>query len=477
MSTVQMSTVQMSTVQRWALAVTGVASFMVALDQLVVSTALTRIQSDLGASLGQLEWTINAFTLGFAGLLMFGAAVGDRFGRRRVFAAGMLVFVVASAGCALAPSIGWLIVGRAAQGVGGAFVMPLAMALLTGAFPPEQRAKALGMFGGITGLAVLSGPVIGGAIAQGIDWKWIFWINVPIGLIALPLTFTRLEESRGPSSLDVGGALLVTGAGLGLIWGLVRGNSVGWSSAEVLLALIAGALFAVTFVGWERRSQNPMLPMHLFRTGSFAGGNAAGFFLSAALIGFLFFVTQFLQIAQGDSPLSAGVRLLPWTATLFVVAPLSGARINRVGARPLLAGGLLLQAAGFAWIALIADPGLRYWQLIAPLVLAGCGVSMALVAAQAAVIHDVARENIGKASGAFTTLRFFGSAFGVAILAVSFDAAGGYATPKAFSDGFVAAAAAAAALSLAGAVAGLATHGRARRPADVPVGGAVSEAG
>ncbi|MCU1349233.1 MAG: drug resistance transporter, EmrB/QacA subfamily, partial [Acidobacteria bacterium] len=314
-----------TTVQRWALAVTGVASFMVALDQLVVSTALTRIQSDLGASLGQLEWTINAFTLGFAGLLMFGAAVGDRFGRRRVFAAGMLVFVAASAACALAPSIGWLIAARAIQGVGGAFVMPLAMALLAEAFPPEQRARALGLFSAITGLAVLSGPVIGGAIAQGLDWKWIFWVNVPIGLIALPFTFARLEESRGPRrGFDIGGALLVTGGGLGLIWGLVRGNSVGWSSGEVIAALIVGALFVLTFVGWELRTSNPMLPMRLFRSGSFAGSNAAGFFLSAALIGFLFFVTQFLQIGQGDGPLSAGLRLLPWTATLFVVAPIAG---------------------------------------------------------------------------------------------------------------------------------------------------------
>jgi EmrB/QacA subfamily drug resistance transporter len=454
----------MTAVQKWALAVTGVASFMVALDQIVVSTALTKIQADLGASLGQLEWTINAFTLGFAGLLMFGAAVGDRFGRRRVFAVGMLLFIAASAWCALSPSIGWLIAARATQGVGGAFVMPLAMALLADAFPPEQRAKALGLLSAITGLAVLSGPVIGGAIAQGLDWKWIFWVNVPIGLVAVPLAFARLEESRGPnSSFDLAGAALVSGAGVSLIWGLVRGNTVGWSSTEVIATLVIGGLLAVAFVVWELQSTAPMLPMRLFRSGSFAGSNAAGFFMTAALIGFLFFATQFLQIGQGNSPLSAGLRLLPWTATLFFVAPLVGARVNRIGARPLLSGGLLLQAAGFGWIAAIAKPDLGYGMLIAPLVVAGCGVSMAMVAAQAGVIHGLARSDIGKASGAYTTLRFLGSAFGVAILSVVFSSRGSYTTPRAFSDGFVVAVASAAVLSFIGAAVGLATHGRPRR--------------
>jgi EmrB/QacA subfamily drug resistance transporter len=299
------------TMQRWAIVMTGVASFMVALDTLVVSTALTPIRLDLGASLGQLEWTINAYTLSFAGLLMLGAATGDRYGRRRTFAAGIVLFVAASAACALAPSVGWLIAARTVQGVGGAFVMPLAMAILVDAFPPEQRAKALGIFSSVTGLAVLGGPVIGGAIAQGLDWQWIFWINVPVGLVGLPFILGRLRESRGPdTSFDLGGGLLATAAGLALVWGLVRGNSIGWSSAEVDLALVAGVVLVGAFIAWERRTAHAMLPIRLFHSGAFSGGIGSAFFLNAALIGFLFFVTQFLQTGQRDGPLSTGVRLL-----------------------------------------------------------------------------------------------------------------------------------------------------------------------
>jgi EmrB/QacA subfamily drug resistance transporter len=448
------------TMQRWAIAMTGIASFMVALDTLVVSTALTPIRLDLGASLGELEWTINAYTLSFAGLLMLGSATGDRYGRRRTFAAGIVLFVAASAACALAPSVGWLIAARTVQGVGGAFVMPLAMALLVDAFPPEQRAKALGIFSSVTGLAVLGGPVIGGAIAQGLDWQWIFWINVPIGLVALPFIFGRLRESRGPSTdFDLGGSLLATAAGLALIWGLVRGNSVGWSSGEVVFALAAGVVLIAAFVAWERRTAHAMLPLRLFQSGAFSGGIGSAFFLNAALIGFLFFVTQFLQTGQGDGPLSTGVRLLAWTATLFFVAPLAGAQVNRLGARIMVTGGLAMQAAGFAWIALIARPDLPYWELVAPLIVAGCGVSFAMVASQATVVSDIAQEDIGKASGAFTTFRFFGGAFGIAILAAVFAGRGGYASPHAFSTGFVAAAAVAAALSAVGAAIGIAVPG------------------
>jgi EmrB/QacA subfamily drug resistance transporter len=441
---------------------------MVALDTLVVSTALTSIRLDLGASLGQLEWTINAYTLSFAGLLMLGAATGDRYGRRRTFAAGIVLFVAASAACALAPSVGWLIAARTVQGVGGAFVMPLAMAILVDAFPPEQRAKALGIFSSVTGLAVLGGPVIGGAIAQGLDWQWIFWINVPVGLVGLPFILGRLRESRGPdTSFDLGGGLLATAAGLALVWGLVRGNSVGWSSAEVDLALVAGVVLVGAFIAWERRTAHAMLPIRLFHSGAFSGGIGSAFFLNAALIGFLFFVTQFLQTGQGDGPLSTGVRLLAWTTTLFFVAPVAGAQVNRLGARAMVAGGLLMQAAGFAWIALIARPDLPYWQLVAPLMLAGCGVSLAMVASQATVVSDIAREDIGRASGAFTTFRFFGGAFGIAILAAVFDGRGSYASPHSFSTGFVAAAAVAAVLSAVGAAIGLAVPGRRTVPTSV----------
>lgn len=454
--------------QRWALAVTSAASFMAALDTLVVATALPRIRLDLGASLGQLEWMVNAYTLTFAGFLMAAAAIGDRLGRRRMFVAGLSVFTAASAACALAPGSGWLIAARAVQGLGGAFVITLAMSLLGEAFPGPQRARALGLFNALTGLAVLSGPMIGGAVTQGLAWQWIFWLNVPLGVLVILAALLRLGESFGPArAFDPLGAALATGAGLSIVWGLVRAASAGWSSAEVIATLASGGLLAAVFVGWELRAPQPMLPLRLFRSAAFAASNAAGFLFSGAMIGVLFFITQFLQTGQGDGPLSAGLRLLPWTATLFVVAPLAGARMNQIGERPLVAGGLLLQAAGFAWIAWIATPGLAYWQLIPPLIVAGTGVSMAIPAAQNAVIGAVAPEEIGTAAGAYNMLRFLGSSFGVAILSAVFAASGGYATPGAFGDGFSPAVAAAAGLSLLAAAAGLAIPRR-RAPRPMP---------
>jgi EmrB/QacA subfamily drug resistance transporter len=449
------------TSRTWVLVLTSVASLMVALDALVVTTALSAIRVDLAASVEQLEWTVNAYTLSFAVLMMTAGALGDRFGRRRWFVAGVVVFSVASAACALAPGVGWLIAARAVQGAGAALVMPLALALLSAAFPPERRAAALGVFSGVTGLAVLGGPVVGGAITQGIAWEWIFWLNVPIGLVLAPLAARRLAESYGPAGrLDGPGLALVTGGVLGLVWALVRGNGAGWGSVEVVGSLVAGISLILAFVLWERRAAAPMLPLRLFRARAFSAGNAAIFFMTASLFGAVFFMAQFLQVAQGHSPLEAGLRLLPWTATLFVVAPLAGARIERVGERPFVAGGLLLQAVGMGWIALIASPDVAYASLVAPLVLAGAGASMVIPAAQSAVVGAVAREHIGRASATFSSLRQLGGAFGVAILVAVFAAAGGYGSPEAFADGFVPALAVSSGLSFAGALCALAVPGR-----------------
>jgi EmrB/QacA subfamily drug resistance transporter len=452
----------------WVLALASVASLMVALDMLVVTTALSTIRLHLGASIEELEWTVNAYTLSFAVLLMTGAALGDRFGRRRMFVAGLGLFTAASAACGLAPSVGWLIVARAVQGAGSALVMPLALTLVTAAFAPEQRARALGIFSGITGLAVLGGPVVGGAVTQGIAWQWIFWINVPIGLLTIPLALRRVQESFGPRTTpDLAGLLLVTGAALGLVWGLVRGNSAGWGSVEVVGALLVGAVLAAGFVAWELRSPEPMLPVQLFASRPFASGNAAIFFQLASLGGAVFFMAQFFQTAQHYGPLAAGLRLLPWTATLFVVAPLAGSWIGRLGERPFAVTGLLLNAGGMAWIALIARPDVAYGRLVAPLVIAGAGVSMALPAVQNAVMNSVAPERIGKASGAFNMLRQLGGVFGIAALVAVFTGAGSYASPHLFSDGFTAAMTASAALAVLGAAASLGLPAAARQVATV----------
>jgi EmrB/QacA subfamily drug resistance transporter len=310
----------------WVLALGSVASFMVALDALAVTTALSAIRTDLGASIEVLEWTVNAYNLSLAVLLLTAAALGDRLGRRRMFAAGLGLFVVASAACALAGSASWLIAARAVQGAGAALVMPLAMALLSAAFPREARGSALGIFSGVVGLALIAGPVVGGAIAEGIAWQWIFWLNIPIGLVIIPLVLGRTRESFGAGTgLDIAGLAVVTGAAFGAVWGLMRGNIAGWTSPEVVAVLGAGLLLTVAFVAWELRARAPMVPMRFFRSPAFSSGITASFLFYAALYATLFFLPQFLQTVQGYGPLGAGLRLLPWTATLFLVAPVAGA--------------------------------------------------------------------------------------------------------------------------------------------------------
>lgn len=440
----------------WVLALTSAGSLMAVLDAMVVASALNTMRVDLNASMEALEWTMNAYSLSFAVLLLTGAALGDRFGRARMFVAGLVLFVAASVACALAGSVGWLIAARAVQGAGAALIMPIAMALLSATFPSQERARALGIFSGVTGLALIVGPVLGGAIAQGAAWQWIFWINIPIGLIVIPLAYRRIPESFGAgTAIDGTGVVLVTGAALGLVFGLMQGNVAGWGSGEVLGALGAGLLLAACFVAWELRARQPMVPMRLFRSRAFSSGVGACFLYSAGMYGVLFFLPQFLQTAQGYGPLGAGLRLLPWTAMLFVVAPVAGNLVNRIGERPLIVAGLILQAVGMSWIALIAAPDLAFSKLIAPLILSGAGVSMAMPAAQNAVLNSVARTEVGKASGIFNMFRFLGGVTGIAIAVAVFAATGGFGSANAFTAGFVAATGVSAILSLLGAVAGL----------------------
>jgi EmrB/QacA subfamily drug resistance transporter len=441
--------------QRWVLGLASLASFMVILDVLVVATALTTIRRDLGASLADLEWTVNAYTLSFAVLLMTAAAVGDRLGRRRVFAAGLVLFAVSSAGCALAPDTAALIAARAAQGAGAATIMPMALALLNGAFPPARRGWAIGIYGGVTALAAVAGPVLGGAVSQGLGWQWIFWLNVPVALAAVPLVLRRTSEARGPGgAVDVTGLVLVSVAALGLVWGLVRGNTAGWGSLEVLGTLAAGAVAAAAFAAWERRAAYPMVPARLFRSPAFSAGNTAVFLINASLTGVIFLMPQYQQVVAGQDPLGAGLRLLPWGIAPLLIGPRAGALSDRFGARVLVVSGSLLQAAGAAWIAAAAGPGTGYLALLGPMILIGAGLALAIPAVTRSVTSTVPPADIGTASAAFTTMRQLGGAFGVAVLAAAFGATGSYATPAAFSHGFTAAFAVAAGLALAGTAAG-----------------------
>ncbi len=445
---------------RSVLALTSAASMMVALDLTVVATALSRIRTDLHASMQELEWTVNAYSLSFAVLLMSGAALGDRFGRRRVFTLGLGLFTLASVGCALTSDPGWLIAARAVQGSGSALVLPLAMALLSAAFPPERRARALGVFSGVTGLAVVIGPVIGGAVTQGLAWQWIFWFNVPFGLVVIPLAIRKIPESRGPGGrLDGGGLVLATAAALALVFGMIQTN---------VPALVAGPVLLAAFVAWELRAREPMIPMGLFRSRGFSAGNTAALMLYASLYGGLFFVSQYLQIGRGCGPFAEGVEMIAWSAAVTFVAPVSGALVNRIGPRRLTVAGLALQALAMGGLALVVTPDVPYWQVAVPLFVSGIGLSMAMPAVQTSVVNSVAPIQIGKASGVFNTLRQFGAALGVTVLSPVFTAVGGYATPRSFTDGFGAAMGVSAAMAAAGVVAALAIPGPARTPAAAP---------
>ncbi len=441
--------------RRWVLAVTSVASLMVVLDALVVATALPAIRTDLGASVTELEWTVNAYGLSFAVLLMTAAAAGDRWGRRRVFVAGVTLFAAASLICAVAPGVAVLIAGRVLQGAGAAFVMPLALALLGAAFPAELGPKALGVFASVSGVAVPLGPLLGGAVVEGISWPWIFWINVPIGAALAYFALTRVEESHGPDpALDVWGLVLAGAGSFGVVWGLVQGNSAGWTGVAVLGPLVGGLVALGAFVAWQRRAAHPMLPLHLFRSRRFAAGNAVIFFHWASALGAVFFMAQFLQEGLGYGPLAAGLGLVPWGLTTTVVPQLAGRLAGRFGERPFIVAGLGLHALATGWIALVAGPSIGYGVIAVPLVLSGTGIAMCLPAAQSAVLTSVAPRLLGKASGAFSAMRQLGGAFGVALLVAVFSLAGSYDSSAAFSAGFTAAAVGSAVLAAAGALAG-----------------------
>jgi EmrB/QacA subfamily drug resistance transporter len=420
----------------WTFVITSLALFMVVLDNLVVSTALPVIRTDLDASLEELEWTVNAYTLTFAVLLLTGAALGDRFGRRRVFAIGLTLFTAASAAAALAPSMDALIAARAIQGIGGAIVTPLTLTILSDAFPKEKRGLALGAWSGIAGLAVASGPLVGGAVVDGISWQWIFWLNVPIGILLAPLALRFLRETYGPDSgLDLPGLALVSAGLLGLVWGLIHGNGDGWTSPQIVASLSLGAILTAAFVAWELRTPAPMLPMRFFSDRAFAAANGASLLMYFGMFGSIFLLTQFLQTVQGHSPLGAGLRVLPWTAMPMFVAPIAGALSDRIGGRPLMAVGLGLQAIGLGWLAAVSTPTVPYTQLVIPFILSGAGMAMFFAPVANVVLSAVRPEEEGKASGTNNAIREVGGVFGVAVLASVFASYGGYGTPQSFVDG------------------------------------------
>jgi EmrB/QacA subfamily drug resistance transporter len=453
----------------WVLGLTSTAYFMVALDATVVSTALPRMQADLHAGLTSLQWTLNAYGIAFAAGIITAAALGDRFGRRRIFTIGLALFTVASAACALAPSASDLIAARTVQGLGGAIVLPLSLTILTTAFPAERRGTIVGIYGGLAGLAVAAGPLVGGLVTQGINWHWIFWINVPIGVAAVALSLRLLPESHGARErLDLTGVALVTGGVVAIVWALVRANQAGWASPEIVITLAGGAILLVAFVAWERRVQEPMVPLRLFRDRAFAMGNATTFLMSGAIFAGAYLVAEEFQFARGYSPVSTGLRLLPFFATPMVISPLAGALSDKTGRRPVMVTGLALLSAGFIWVALKGSLTTSWVELTLALLVAGIGISMALPTVPTAVLNAVAPREMGKAAGINYMAQRLGGVFAIAISTAVFTAHGHLGTPASVTAGFRPALAACAGFALLATLSALAITSRTNEPIAEP---------
>lgn len=445
------------------LVATSLPMFMATLDNLVMTTALPVVQADLGATVGQLAWFVNAYTLAFATFMLPAATLGDRLGRRRVMLAGLVLFTLASVASALSDSAAALIAARAVQGLGAAAIMPLSLTLLAAAVPPSRRPMAIGIWGGVSGLGVALGPVIGGAVVEGVSWQAIFWLNVPVALVALPLLRLTVTESRGlPQRLDLVGTALLGGAVFLGVWGIVHGNDDGWSSAGVLGSLVAGALLVPAYVAWARGRAHAVLPLRLFSSRGFSAANALGLFFTLGMFGAVFLLSQYLQIVMGYDPLEAGVRTLPWTAAPMLVAPLAGMLAPRTGLRALLVPGLLLQSASLAWLALLAEGTPTYADLVPALVMAGVGMGLTFAPSATAVLDGLPDSDFGTASSANSTIREFGVALGVAVLTAVFLGRGGTLTPDGY-DGAIGPALLVGAASVAvGVVAALFAPGRTR---------------
>ena len=421
----------------WVLGLTSTAYFMVVLDSSVVLTALPRMQRDLHASLASLQWTVNAYGIAFAAGIITAAALGDRFGRRRIFIAGLSLFTLASAACALAPGTEALVAARTVQGLGAAAVTPLSLTILTAAFPPRRRGLIVGTYGGLAGLAVAAGPLVGGAVTEGLDWHWIFWLNVPIGVVAAVLGSRLLPETHGaPARLDLTGVTLVTAGVVAIVWALVRANDAGWSSPEILGPMLAGGGLVLVFLAWENRAAEPLVPLPLFRNRAFAVGNATSFLMSGAIFAAAFLIIQEFQYARGYSPVATGVRLLPFFATPMLISPVAGAVSDRIGRRPVMVTGLTLQAIGFTWVAARGALSTSWIELMFALLVAGIGISMALPTVPTAVLSAVTPPEMGTASGVNQMAQRLGAVFAIAIGSAVFSAHGHLGSPDTVTAGF-----------------------------------------
>jgi EmrB/QacA subfamily drug resistance transporter len=446
-----------------AIVAASLPMFMATLDNLVMTSALPVIRADLGSTVGQLSWFMNAYTLTFATFMLPAATLGDRLGRRRVMVAGVALFTVASIASALSTTSEALIAARAVQGLGAAAIMPLSLTLLAAAVPPAMRAAAIGIWGGVSGLGVALGPVIGGAVVEGVSWQAIFWLNVPVALVAVPLLLLAVSESRGLwQRLDLVGAAMLGGAVFAGIWGIVHGNDDGWTDPWVLGPLVLAALLVPGYLRWARGRSYAVLPLRLFSSRGFSVANAIALFFTIGMFGTVFLLSQYLQVVQGYSPLGAGLRTLPWTAAPMVVAPIAGALAARTGLRALLTSGLVLQTGALVWFAWLTEHGSAYPAFVPALAMAGVGMGLTFAPMATAVLEGLPESDFAMASSANSTIREFGVALGIALLTAVFLGNGGAIDPRGYDGAIGPALLTGAAAVAVAAVASLLAPGRQR---------------
>jgi EmrB/QacA subfamily drug resistance transporter len=402
----------------WTLGAMCFALFMVMLDNTVVNVALPSIQKDLGSSISGLEWTVNAYTLSFAVLLVTGGRLGDIFGRRRMFLFGVVVFGLSSAFIGFSQSDAWLVGGRAAQGIGAAFMMPATLSIISNAFPPHERGKAIGTWAGVSAMALAIGPVVGGFLVENVSWQSIFFLNVPVAIVAVFVTVAAARESRDETSthqVDIPGVLTISVALGALVLALVEGNAWGWASPSILALLVASVAAMVAFAYIETHSPEPMVDFTFFRSKSFLGANIVAFVVSFAMLAMFFFLALYMQNIKGYSPLQAGVRFLPSTAVIIVVGPIAGRLTDRIGPRPLMTLGLLTVAAAMFWQGHLT-PDTSYGFLVGAFVLMGLGMGLVMSPMSTAAMNAVEHTKAGVASGILSMSRMVGGTFGVAAM-------------------------------------------------------------
>ena len=427
---------------------------MIMLDNTVVNVALPSIQRDLDSDLSELEWIVTGYALTFASLMLVGGKVADAYGRRLIFVVGIVVFTLASLLCGLAGSSEMLIGARVLQGAGAALMNPATLSIIAATFPPRERGTAIGIWAGTSALALAIGPLVGGLITEHLEWSWIFFVNVPVGALAIVASYLFIDESRDEThvSLDVPG-LATSAVGLfALTYGLIEANTYGWTSARIVGAFVLAGVALASFVVIERRRRQPMLPLDLFRSGTYVGANLVVLLVALAMFGIFFFVSLYMQNILGYSPVQTGAAFLPLTILIILVAPIAGKTSDRIGSRGLMTAGMILIAVQLVLFSRLTVDS-TFWNLLPAFIIGGVGMALTMTPSAAAATRSVPVEKSGVGAAVLNSARQVGGTMGVALMgAIVAERAGGERTPEAFMRGFETALLVAAAIAVLGAV-------------------------